>query len=248
MGYISKRIGQSSKELVRYKDKPKFVPTGQSTQMIVGASDESDLKILNLTEKLYKNFSLKRVFFSAYVPVAENPFLPALDFRPPLLREHRLYQADWLLRFYHFQAAELLDETHQNFNPVLDPKCNWALCHPECFPVEVNKASYETLLRVPGIGLRSAQRIILARRTGKLDFFGLKKLGVVLKRAQYFITCEGKFPAGLDTAQDALLCALLSEQARGRAEEAFMNTRQLSLFENPLFLQEELHKCLSGQL
>lgn len=248
MGYICERIGQSSKELVCYKDKPRFAPAGQSTQMIVGASDESDLKILNLTEKLYQNFSLKRVFFSAYVPVVENPLLPALDFRPPLLREHRLYQADWLLRFYHFQASELLDETHQNFNPILDPKCNWALHHPECFPVEVNKASYETLLRVPGIGLRSAQRIIASRRTAKLDFTGLKKLGVVLKRAQYFITCGGKLPAGLDTAQDTLLCGLLSERARGRAQEALNYMRQLSFYENPLFLQEELQKCLTGQL
>lgn len=248
MSYISERIGQNSKELIRCKDQTKFAPAGQSTQMIVGATGESDLKILNLTEKLYKNYRLKRVFYSAYVPVSDHSLLPSLDTKPPLLREHRLYQADWLLRFYHFKADELLDDSHQNFNPYLDPKCNWAIRHPEFFPVEVNKASYERLLRIPGVGVRSAQRIVAARRTGKLDAAGLKKLGVVLKRAQYFITCEGRLPSGLNTAQDGLLRALLSEQARGRAEQALMHTCQLSLFENPVFFREEMQKCLSGQL
>ncbi|MFZ5974980.1 MAG: putative DNA modification/repair radical SAM protein [Bacillota bacterium] len=249
MGFIRARIEQSGEELVRYKNAPRFAPAGQSTQMIVGASDESDLRILNLTERLYKNYRLRRVFFSAYVPVGSSALLPAADTKPPLLREHRLYQADWLLRFYGFTAAELLDDAHPSFNPFLDPKCNWALNHPERFPVEVNRAPYETLLRVPGIGVRSAQRIVAVRRTGSIDVAGLKKLGVVLKRAQYFITCAGKRPYGLDTAQDALLCALLSEQARGRAEQALFNApRQLSLFEHPALMREEVCKCLSGQL
>ncbi len=249
MGYIRGRISQNSKELVRYKSTPKFVPAGQSTQMIIGASGESDYKILNLTEGLYNNYKLKRVFFSAYMPVVSHSLLPSCDTKPPLLREHRLYQADWLLRFYGFSASELLDESHPFFNPYLDPKCNWALNHPELFPVEVNRASYDMLLRVPGIGVKSARRILAVRRTGKLDFNGLKKLGVVLKRAQYFITCSGKLPNGLDTTQDSLLCALLSAQAHGRLEQERLNMpRQLSMFENTAIAQEELHKCLSGQL
>ncbi len=249
MGFIRGRIAESSKELVRYKSAPKFVPAGQSTQMIVGASGESDFHILNLTEKLYRGYRLKRVFFSAYMPVTEHALLPARDVKPPLLREHRLYQADWLLRFYGFEASEILDEDHPTFNPYLDPKCNWAINHPALFPVEVNRAPYETLLRVPGIGVRSAQRIVIARRTGSLDFAGLKKLGVVLKRAQYFITCKGQRSNGLDAAQDLLLCALLREQLQGKKEQnALFAPQQTSLFEQPAFKREELYKCLSGQL
>lgn len=249
MGFIRGRIAESSKELVRYKSAPKFVPAGQSTQMIVGASGESDFHILNLTEKLYKGYRLKRVFFSAYMPVTEHALLPARDVKPPLLREHRLYQADWLLRFYGFEASEILDEDHPTFNPYLDPKCNWAVNHPALFPVEINCAPYETLLRVPGIGVRSAQRIVIARRTGSLDFAGLKKLGVVLKRAQYFITCKGQRSNGLDAAQDLLLCALLREQLQGKKEQnALFAPQQTSLFEQPAFKREELYKCLSGQL
>ncbi len=253
MGFISERIMQFKSERALVRSTPRFVPAGQSTQLIVGATGENDLKILNLTEGLYNRYKLKRVFFSAYIPTVESSLLPAKDTKPPLLREHRLYQADWLLRFYGFSAAELLDDEHPNFNPFLDPKCNWALRHPEQFPVEVNRASYETLLRVPGIGVRSAQRIVVARRTGSLDCAGLKKLGVVLKRAQYFITCTGKRPDGLDTAQDVLLQALLSEQMRGRMETALTcnetgRPRQLSLFEHPSLAQEELQKCLTGEL
>lgn len=249
MSYIRERIDQNALE----RKAPRFAPAGQSTQMIVGASGDNDLKILNLTEGLYQNYKLKRVFFSAYIPTVENSLLPALDTKPPLLREHRLYQADWLLRFYGFSAAELLDDQNPNFNPYLDPKCNWALRHPELFPVEINRAPYQTLLRVPGIGVRSAQRIVASRRTGNLDFAGLKRLGVVLKRAQYFITCSGKRPEYLDTAQDTLLVALLSEQARGRMEQANLwndagTPRQLSIFEQPVFAREELQKCLTGEL
>lgn len=247
MGFIRERIEQNPKR--RSKNEPKFVPAGQSTQMIVGASGENDLKILNLTEGLYSNYRLKRVFFSAYIPAVENSLLPALDTKPPLLREHRLYQADWLLRFYGFSAAELLDDEHPNFNQFLDPKCNWALRHPEVYPVEVNSAPYQTLLRVPGIGVRSAQRIVAARRTGSIDFIGLKRLGVVLKRAQYFITCCGKRPQSLDIAQDAMLTAMLSEQAKGRAEQTALEApRQISFFEYPALAREEIQKCLTGEL
>ncbi|WP_241781658.1 putative DNA modification/repair radical SAM protein [Paenibacillus sp. DMB5] len=192
MGLITNKITENSTELVKYKHAPRFAPAGQSTQMIVGATPDTDYQIMNLTEGLYKKYKLKRIFYSAYTPVVEDSLLPSLDTKPPLLREHRLYQADWLLRFYGFEAKELLDEAAPNFNPLLDPKCSWAINHREQFPVEVNRAPYEMLLRVPGIGVRSAQRIIKARRAGTLDFHALKKLGVVLKRAQFFITCKGR--------------------------------------------------------
>lgn len=169
-----------------------FVPAGQSTQMIIGATGETDYEILAVTEALYDRFDLKRVFYSAFINVNQDATLPALDGQPPLKREHRLYQADFLLRYYGFQANELLSEKRPFFNTYLDPKCDWALGHLEQFPVEINTADYNTLLRVPGIGSKSASRIINARRTGSLDYQALKAIGVVLKRAIYFITCNGK--------------------------------------------------------
>ncbi len=180
------------------------------------------------------------------MPVAENPLLPALNTKPPLLREHRLYQADWLLRFYGFEARELLDEKHQSFNPLLDPKCNWAINHMEQFPVEVNRAPYEMLLRVPGIGVKSAKRIMTARRTGSLNFLGLKKIGVVLKRAQYFITCSGKVMEGLSITPDAALRALISEKCQGMLPQD--GAEQLSFFEPGRILAEDVRKCLTGQI
>lgn len=174
------------------KHKVDFVPAGQSTQMIIGATGDSDYHILNLTQALYRKFDLKRVYFSAYIPVGNHPVLPK-DIPPPLLREHRLYQADWLLRFYGFKASEIVNEDNPSLDPLLDPKCNWALRNIDLFPVEINTADYETLLRVPGIGVISARRIVIARRAGKLSFEDLKKLRVVLKRAAYFITCNGKY-------------------------------------------------------
>lgn len=169
-----------------------FVPAGQSTQMIIGATQETDYQIMSVSEALYKNFELKRVFYSAFVNVNQDESLPALREGPPLRREHRLYQADFLLRFYGFKADELLSEARPNFNELIDPKCDWAVRHLELFPVEINKADYYTLLRVPGIGTKSARRILAARRHAKLTFEDIKKMGVVLKRALYFITCEGK--------------------------------------------------------
>lgn len=246
MGYISGRIEENSTELVRYRHAPKFAPAGQSTQMIIGATPDTDYQILNLTEGLYRKYKLKRVFYSAYMPVAESPLLPALNTKPPLLREHRLYQADWLLRFYGFEARELLDEKHQSFNPLIDPKCNWAINHMEQFPVEVNRAPYEMLLRVPGIGVKSAKRIMTARRTGSLDFQGLKKIGVVLKRAQYFITCSGKIMEGLSITPDAALRSLISEKCQGMLPQH--GAEQLSFFEPDHVLAEDVRKCLTGQI
>ena len=160
--------------------------------MIIGASGESDYQILSTTQALYQQFDLKRVFFSAYVPLNEEKSLPAIGTPPPLLREHRLYQADWLLRNYGFHAEELLSPDRPDFNLALDPKCDWALRHLEQFPVEISSADYGTLMRVPGIGNKSALRILAARRTGALSFASIRRMGVVLKRAQYFITCHGK--------------------------------------------------------
>ena len=180
-----------------------FVPAGQSTQMIVGATNESDYHIINVSQALYDRYDLKRVYYSAYIPVNEDAALPGKDVKPPLLREHRLYQADWLLRYYNFHASELLTEEEPNFDPYLDPKCTWAVRHPAFFPVEVNTASKEELLRVPGIGPKSVLRILAARRVQKLGMPELKRIGVVLKRAQYFITCNGRAPAHANRAEIA---------------------------------------------
>lgn len=233
MGYIKNRIQENSTDFIKYRHAPKFVPAGQSTQMIVGATPDTDFQILNLTEGLYKTYKLKRVFFSAYVPIAENPLLPQVNTKSSLLREHRLYQADWLLRYYGFKANEILDKNHQSFNPYIDPKCNWAVNHMEYFPVDVNYAPYDDLLRVPGIGVTSAKRIITVRRNSLLNFHSLKKLGVVLKRAQYFILCSGKAAEGLNITQDGVIRALMSEGAVNRYYNNLNskpNYQQLSFF------------------
>ena len=195
--------------------------------MIIGATPDSDKQIISLAEGLYKKYGLKRVFYSAYMPVTENALLPPPGTKPPLLREHRLYQADWLLRFYGFQANELLDDAHPDLNPLVDPKCGWALRHMEFFPIEVNRAPYEMLLRVPGIGVRSAKRILIARRAGKLDFAALKKLGVVLKRAQYFLTCSGKMIPGLRVTPESAMRALAEPEGLALMRDS---SEQLSFF------------------
>ena len=228
MGQISEGIAASRQELAVYRHAPRFAPAGQSTQMIVGATPESDRHILTLTQALYDRYQLKRVFYSAYMPV--SPLVPVPeDYQPPLLREHRLYQADWLLRYYHFRAEEILDESQPDLDPRMDPKCCWALRHLEFFPVEVNRADYEALLRVPGLGVRSARRILRARRVGPLSFEGLKRLGGVLKRAQYFLTCSGRMMTGLRVSEDGLLRHLVSLEAPALAGPA---PEQLSLFDS----------------
>ena len=229
MAQIREAILESGQALRLYRGAPRFAPARQSTQMIIGATPESDLHILRLTEGLYQKYQLKRVFYSAYLPVSDSKLLPAPQgFQPPLLREHRLYQADWLLRFYHFEATELLDEGHPDLDPRLDPKCCWALRHLEEFPVEVNRADYERLLRVPGIGVRSARRILTARRVGPITFEGLKKLGVVLKRAQYFLTCSGRMLPGLSRVKpDSVLRQMVALERPLLAGDV---PEQLSLF------------------
>ena len=243
MTYVSNGIKQNKIDTNRFKTD--FVPAGQTTQLIVGATPESDLKILKLSEGLYNKLSLKRVYYSAYVSVNEDKNLPTLD-SPPLLRENRLYQADWLLRFYGFKADELLDEAHPNFNNILDPKCDWALRHIDKFPIEINKADYFTLLRIPGIGIISAKKIIAARRQFQLDFESLKKLGVVLKRAKYFITCKGKYFDKVYKFNQSFIETNLMYQERNFLPQP--EFKQLSLFEQLQPTKEDKIKCLTGSL
>lgn len=206
MGQIATAIKDTKNNRL---DKDKFSPAGQSTQLIVGATNDSDHQILKLTQYLYKHYELKRVYYSAYVPVMQNKLLPTIQ-KPPLLREHRLYQADWLIRFYGFDASEILDEKYPMLDNFLDPKCVWALRHREFFPIDINKASLMELLRVPGIGNITARRIIIARRMGALTILDLKKIGVVLKRANYFITCSGKFHNSVFLSNSQIYNSLLS--------------------------------------
>ncbi|MCI8410484.1 MAG: putative DNA modification/repair radical SAM protein, partial [Lachnospiraceae bacterium] len=210
-----------------------FAPSGQSTQMIIGATQESDYNLLMTTQHLYQSYDLKRVFYSAYIPINEDAALPALGTAPPLLREHRLYQADWLLRFYGFQANELLSQKRPNFNEQLDPKCEWALRHLELFPVEVQTAPYDMILRIPGVGPRSAGRIMSARRYGKLDFDTLKKMGVVLKRAHYFITCGGKMMYHTPIDEEYITRQLVDTNGKENWQVAHQNSyQQMSLFDD----------------
>lgn len=208
-----------------------FAPAGQSTQMIIGATDETDFHLLQTTQELYQRYDLKRVFYSAYVPINEDSELPNLETKPPLLREHRLYQADWLLRFYGFHAKELLSEDRPNFNEQIDPKCEWALRHLEEFPVELETAPYDKILRVPGIGPKSAGRIMKARRYGHLNFEHLKKMGVVLKRAHYFVTCGGKMMYKIPLEEQFITNQLIAANGKENWQVAHQReNRQLSLF------------------
>ncbi len=232
MRQIQQGIIQGQNEVAIYRHAPHFVPAGQSTQMIVGATPESDYQIMSVAQGLYDKFALKRVFYSAYVSINEDKELPALHTVTPLLREHRLYQADWLMRFYQFRAEELLNEHRPNFNILLDPKCDWALQHLEQFPVEINRADYHMLLRVPGIGVNSARRICGARRTAVLTFEDLKKIGVVLKRALYFITCSGRMMYHTKMDENYITRNLLSVHERLPFDRDGITYRQLSLFDD----------------
>lgn len=214
----------------------RFVPAGQSTQMIIGATKESDYHIMSVSEALYDNFDLKRVFYSAFVNINQDSLLPSTVDGPPLLREHRLYQADWLLRFYGFRMSELLNEANPNFNVLLDPKCDWALRHLDQFPVEVNKADYYTLLRIPGIGVNSARRIIAARKSAVLNFKDLKLMGIVLKRAVYFITCNGRMMYPIKVEENFITRELLAVKDRlPFGIEKDITYKQLSLFDDVSF-------------
>lgn len=252
MRQIQEEIHSNRNELVLYRNAPKFVAGGQSTQMIVGATGESDYQIMSVAQGLYERFELKRVFYSAFVRVNDDKNLPVLPGGPPLMREHRLYQADWLLRFYGFKAEELLSEDRPFFYVLLDPKEDWAVRHLEQFPVEINSASYDMLLRVPGIGVNSARRIVAARRSGRLNFDNLRKMGIVLKRALYFITCSGKMMYNTKLDEDYIVRRLTESKDRIRLGSDAMTFRQMSLFDDGAFQadvkQEEKIHTVVGEV
>jgi len=222
MGLIRKNMIENAEDKKIFKSTPSFIPAGQTTQMIIGASGESDYAILSRSENLYKNFDLKRVYYSGYVPVNKSGILVSVDQAVPMIREHRLYQADWLLRFYNFRADEILDEKDPFVDPLLDPKTNWAIKNSHFFPIEINKASYKDLLRVPGIGVTSAKRIVMTRKYSTIRYEHLKKLGIVIKRAKYFIVVNGEF-LGFKKENPELLRNALMEKEK-------MVTEQLRLF------------------
>ena len=238
MKQIKNNISESRQELTLYKHAPKFAPSGQSTQMIVGATGESDKAIMTLSQGLYQKMNLKRVFYSAYVPIGTNPLLPTTA--PPLLREHRLYQADWLLRYYGFTTEELLSDKNPYFSNIVDPKCQWALAHLGQFPVDINTAPYEMILRVPGIGVRNALKIVKARRYTRLTFEDLKKMRISLKRAKYFITINGKAYQNLWLRQELITPMLLSEKN-------VPGFGQVSLLDDET-TREDCLKCLTGEM
>ncbi len=247
------RMGQNldittyeSASLPALRTKTRFAPAGQTTQMMVGASGESDRQILVTSEKLYQTFQMKRVYFSAYIPLVDSPLLPSLLSKPPLLREHRLYQADWLLRFYGFTAKELFNDKHPNLDPDLDPKIIWALRNIENFPIEVNKASLDDLLRIPGIGRISAIRILRQRKVSSVQYEDLKKMGVVIKRAKFFLTCNGKYYGGKDVIPEHIRAEEM-KSAKGLLRDDLIQSRlkpesdpQISLFD-PKSLFEPKH-------
>ncbi len=246
MRQIQNGITQSKNEVALYRHAPSFVSGGQSTQMIIGCTPETDYQIVNVAESLYKKFQLKRVFYSAYVQVNTDKELPALPGGPPLLREHRLYQADFLMRFYGFEARELLSERRPNFNVLLDPKADWALQHLELFPVEINKADYQMLLRIPGIGVKSAQKIVKARRGCNLTFEHLKKLNVSLKRALYFITCNGRMLYRTKIEEDYITRNLLDVKERLPFDVDGVTYKQITLFDTGLFPEENSFRAVLG--
>ena len=221
MGLIRRNQIQNTEEKKLFKSTPSFIPAGQTTQMIIGAGGESDFAILNRSENLYKNFGLKRVYYSAYVPVNKSGIL-ANTGAVPMLREHRIYQADWLLRFYNFKAEEILDEKNPFIDPLLDPKANWAVQNWHLFPMEINRAPYKDLIRIPGIGVTSAKRIVMARRHNVIKYEHLKKLGVVIKRAKYFITVNGEFIGFRKESPELIRNALIEKEK--------MEMQQLKLF------------------
>lgn len=227
-----KQIGENftgfQLERKKTRNAPNFCPAGQTTQMIIGASAESDFQILNLTENLYNKMSLKRVYYSAYIAVNEGPLLPAIATAPPLVREHRLYQADWLLRFYKFQSHEILSPAFPHLDERLDPKAAWALRNFDLFPLDINRASYEELLRIPGVGVTSARRIIKTRRVSALREEDLKKIGMVLKRAKFFISINGKYLGDRSLSHHHLVSAMCKAEPPG--SKKLLSSHQLRLF------------------
>lgn len=229
MSQIGEEYVGFRREKKKSRKAPTYCPGGQATQMIIGASKESDYQILNLTEQLYRQMSLKRVYFSAYIAVNQAPMLPAVASLPPLIREHRLYQADWLLRFYRFQAGEILSESSPDLDERLDPKAGWALRNYDLFPLDINRAGYDELLRVPGIGIISAQRIIATRKVAPIREEDLKKIGLVMKRAKHFISINDRF-LGDRTMSHAQLMAAMCKAESASTKKVLQQSRQLKLF------------------
>lgn len=227
MSYLKDKLIESKKDIQIYKSAKPFMPAGQTTQLMIGATPDTDFSIIKLSEAMYNKMSLKRVYYSGYVPIVQDNNLLPTTVKPTLLREHRLYQADWLLRFYGFKADEILSTEFPDLDMELDPKCNWALKHMEFFPVEVNKASIEELLRVPGIGNITARRILHSRRFAPVTYSDLKKMGVVLKRAQYFILCQGKYYGEIDMDSGKIRNRLLFFDPKAKN----INIDQISMFE-----------------
>jgi len=244
MGFVKEKIIESKNELKRYRNAKAFVPAGQTTQLMVGATPDTDYSIIRLSEAMYDRMSMKRVYYSAYVPVVQNNSLLPTTVKTPLLREHRLYQADWLLRFYGFSANEILSKDQPDLDPELDPKCSWAIRNIEQFPVEINKADFSTLLRVPGIGHVTARRIVQSRRFANLNYDDLKKIGVVLKRAKYFILCKGKYHGESDVNPFKIRNNLLLMDPKTKN----MNINQMSLFDMypAAFQSNGLEKSYAG--
>jgi len=250
MKQIKTGIVRSKNEIVKFKHAPSFVPAGQATQLVVGASNDNDKKIVELAENLYNSYSLKRVFYSAYVPITtKNKLLPTA--KTPLLREHRLYQSDFLLRFYGFTSKDIFENSDGSLNMNMDPKCNWAVNNLDKFPVEINKADKMTLLRVPGIGTTSAERIVATRKQGALNFENLKKMGVVLKRAQYFITCSGKMLRQVKMNEDYLTFTLSENKVNENYNQMSLaddfGVEMPALAAPPPTIEDEI-KCLTGQI
>jgi len=226
MLYIQQGVLESAEERQKHRSAPRFVPAGQSTQMIIGATNENDKQILQTSAALYQRPTMKRVYYSGYIPVnSYDNRLPVLK-QAPLVRENRLYQADWLLRFYEFNVDEIVDEKYPDLDLEIDPKLAWALRHPECFPIDINKADYAMILRIPGIGVKSAKLIVTSRRFSKLKTADLKKIGVVLKKAQYFITCNELPVHTVNETSPEYVRKVLTEKKMPKGKD---NTNQLSL-------------------
>ena len=226
MLYIQQGVLESGEERRKFNSAPRFAPAGQSTQMIIGATDDSDKQILNISASMYQQPSLKRVYYSGYIPINTNDNrLPALV-KPPLVRENRLYQADWLMRFYEFKVDEIVDDKFPNLDLEIDPKLAWALRHPEHFPVDINKADYSQILRIPGIGVKSAKLIVVTRRYSRLNSESLKKMGVSLKKAQYFITCNELAAFNVNDTSPEYVRRLLTEKKMAKGKD---NRQQTAL-------------------
>ncbi|WP_314238843.1 putative DNA modification/repair radical SAM protein [Capnocytophaga leadbetteri] len=225
--FVKNELAINTIEKQKYKHAPKFAPAGQTTQMIIGATNETDQKIIHVADYMYQKLSLKRVYYSGYVPVLQDSRLPSLQSQVPVVRENRLYQADWLMRYYGFAPNEIVDECQPFLDLEIDPKLAWALRNSHLFPIDINQAPREMLLRIPGVGVRSVQKILMARKFQTLSYYDLKKIGVTLSRAKYFITCSGATPLA-GTIDPLRLRGLLLSQSHSKHKQLF--TGQLSLF------------------